>query len=78
MEKSKQKLKDNKDSLIKKILDKSKGIKLIFKIVKDSNKKIKPKTKVSSKYCLEPSFNSDNFMFNIINTNKNKTAIAPT
>ena len=78
MEKSKQKLKDNKDSLITEIFNKSKEIKLVFKIVKDSNKKIEPKTKVNSKYCFEPSFSSDNFIFNIINTNKNRTAIAPT
>ena len=49
------------------------GTYLIAAAITEGNLKIKkiiPKIKAIKKYCFEPSFNSDSFMFNIIRTNK--------
>ena len=80
VEKSKQKLNDNNDSwtLIKGVSYKFSGTKLTLKSIRASSKKIKPKIKAIRRYHSVPSFNSDNFIFSIINTNKKRTAIAPT
>ena len=79
-EKSKQKLKDNKSSWILSVgISKNVNVeKLTLNKVKASNKKIDPKKTAKIRYCLEPCFNSDIFIFNIIKTNRKRTAIAPT
>ena len=80
VEKSKQNPKDNNESwaLFKGKPNRFSAEKLILNTNKVSTKKIIPKIKTIKKYCFEPSFNSDSFMFNIIKTNKKRTAIAPT
>ena len=80
VEKSKQNPKDNNEScaFFRGKPNKFSAEKLILNTSKVSTKKIIPKIKAIKKYCFEPSFNSDSFMFNIIRTNKKRTAIAPT
>ena len=80
IEKSKQKLNESNDSwtLVKGVSYKFSSTKLTLNNIKVSSKKIRPKINAIKRYCFEPSFNSDNFIFSIIKTNKKRTAIAPT
>lgn len=80
VEKSKQNPKDNNDScaFFKGKLHRFNAEKLILNTSRVSTKKIIPKIKAIKKYCFEPSLNSDSFTFNIIKTNRKRTAIAPT
>ena len=56
-----------------------KGHESLIKISKNnSNKKIVIKIKPKGKYFKKPSFINTSFTFNIITTNKNRTATAPT